>query len=199
MSVCFQVNANTLSSLGKSAASEPGGRRRRKTAFEAPKQLNLLQAPLRMSVNSSTGTPMKRSLSDTDDKEIIAKIREAQEKQWGNMTLYFGCRRSNLDYIYKDELMRAKVCGALTDVHVAFSREPDKPKVCIICSNVMYMGSTQEARPLEGKVERKVERNDVCVCWAKDVYRVYTRVEEVQVVVGCPCVGWFVRRYQGRI
>ena len=72
---------------------------------------------------------MRRSLSDTDDMEVRARILAAKQKMWGNMTLYFGCRRSDLDYIYKDELMRAKVSGALTDVHVAFSREPKKPKV----------------------------------------------------------------------
>lgn len=72
---------------------------------------------------------MKRSLSDTNDAEVMARIQAAKTKLWGNMTLYFGCRRSDLDYIYKDELMRAKVAGALTDVHVAFSRDLKKPKV----------------------------------------------------------------------
>ncbi len=129
--VCTQVNIKPL----VLNPPEPGGerlRRRRNTAIEAPK-LNLLQAPPGVSPsnsNSSTvGTPMKRSLSDTDDNEVIAKIREAQQKQWGKMSLYFGCRRSDLDYIYKDELMRAKVSGALTHLHVAFSRELKKPKV----------------------------------------------------------------------
>ncbi len=53
----------------------------------------------------------------------------AQQKLWGNSSLYFGCRRSDLDFIYKDELKRAKVSNALNDVHVAFSREPGKTKV----------------------------------------------------------------------
>lgn len=84
--------------------------------------------------NGSTSTccfPMKRSLSDNDNNEIVARIMAAKQKSWGNMTLYFGCRRSDVDYIYKDELNRAKVAGALTDVHVAFSREPKHPKVSI--------------------------------------------------------------------
>ena len=73
--------------------------------------------------------PMKRSLSDHENAEVVAKILAAKQRSWGNMTLYFGCRRSDLDHIYKDELNRAKVAGALTDVHVAFSRDPKQPKV----------------------------------------------------------------------
>ena len=55
----------------------------------------------------------------------------AKQKAWGSMSLYFGCRRSNVDYIYKDEMKKAQVSGAITDLHVAFSREPNKPKVHI--------------------------------------------------------------------
>lgn len=81
---------------------------------------------------------MKKSLSDNDDNEVLARVLAAKQKSWGNMTLYFGCRRHDLDYIYKDELMRAKVAGALTDVHVAFSRDLKKPKVCTACG-IHYM------------------------------------------------------------
>ena len=45
------------------------------------------------------------------------------------MELYFGCRRSNMDHIYKEELKKAHVSGALTEVHVSLSREPGQPKV----------------------------------------------------------------------
>lgn len=75
---------------------------------------------------------MRRSLSDTDQNEEITKMLASRQKSWGNMTLYFGCRRYDLDYIYKDELVKAKLSGALTDVHVAFSREPCKPKVRVV-------------------------------------------------------------------
>lgn len=110
-----------------------GDRRRRKTQFEPPK-LNLLQTPkssLSLSTTpfSPTGVPMRRSLSDTEDDEEIKKILAAKQKSFGNMSLYFGCRRSDMDYIYKDELMRAKVSGALTELNVAFSRQPGTPKV----------------------------------------------------------------------
>ena len=72
---------------------------------------------------------MRRSLSDTDDTDDIAKMLAAKQKVWGSLTLYFGCRRSNVDYIYKEDMKKAQVSGALTDVHVAFSREPNRPKV----------------------------------------------------------------------
>ena len=72
---------------------------------------------------------MRRSLSDTDNTDDIAKMLAAKQKAWGNLTLYFGCRRSNVDYIYKEDMKKAQVSGALTEVHVAFSREPNKPKV----------------------------------------------------------------------
>ncbi len=72
---------------------------------------------------------MRRSLSDTDQNEELAKVIASKQKNLGDMTLYFGCRRHDLDHIYKDELVKAKVFGALNEVHVAFSREPGKPKV----------------------------------------------------------------------
>ena len=115
-----------------------GARRRRKTTY-LPPTLSLLQAPSdevdSPSSNSNLtcanlGTvPMRRSLSDTDKNEEITKMLASKQKSWGNMSLYFGCRRHDLDYIFKDELMKAKVSGALSDVHVAFSREPGRPKV----------------------------------------------------------------------
>lgn len=128
-----QVTAKSLN-LNKPA---PGGRRRRKTEFEPPK-LNLLNAPGSNKTQSeiSLGSapdpalPMRRSLSDTDNNEVIAaKMQAAKEKSWGPMTLYFGCRRSNQDYIYKDEVMRAKVSGVLSEVNVGFSRDLKLPKV----------------------------------------------------------------------
>ena len=45
------------------------------------------------------------------------------------MTLYFGCRQSDMDFLYKDELKNAEELGALSAVHVALSRQPAQPKV----------------------------------------------------------------------
>ena len=47
----------------------------------------------------------------------------------GSMSLFFGCRNSKQDCIHKDEMLKAKDEGALTEIFFAFSREPDAPKV----------------------------------------------------------------------
>ena len=52
--------------------------------------------------------------------------------RWGTMVLFFGCRDSKQDFIYKDELARVKDDGALTQVFLALSREPQQPKVRVM-------------------------------------------------------------------
>ncbi|KAK3104906.1 hypothetical protein FSP39_012960 [Pinctada imbricata] len=47
------------------------------------------------------------------------------------MDLYFGCRESNKDNIYKEELDVCKTAGVLTDVNVALSREPGVKKTYV--------------------------------------------------------------------
>ena len=84
---------------------------------------------MKVEPKSLTPLPMRRSASDAGISEEIAKILVEKRKAWGSMTLYFGCRCSTLDHIYKEEMKKAKVSGALSDVHVALSREPGKPKV----------------------------------------------------------------------
>jgi sulfite reductase alpha subunit-like flavoprotein len=41
----------------------------------------------------------------------------------GGAMLFFGCRRPNEDFIYKDELEAWTESGAITDLVLAFSRE----------------------------------------------------------------------------
>ena len=48
---------------------------------------------------------------------------------YGKMMLFFGCRRSAEDNLYKAERDNMETEGVLTAQHVAISREPGKPKV----------------------------------------------------------------------
>ena len=49
--------------------------------------------------------------------------KQASAAQKGVNTLYFGCKKSTEDYIYKDELAAFTQRGVLNRCHVAFSRE----------------------------------------------------------------------------
>lgn len=45
------------------------------------------------------------------------------------MTLVFGCRCSQLDHLYREEVQDAQQRGVFGRVLTAFSREPNSPKV----------------------------------------------------------------------
>ena len=51
------------------------------------------------------------------------------KRQWGDMVLFFGCRNSRLDDIYRCETEKVVHSRALTCVATAYSREKGKPKV----------------------------------------------------------------------
>ena len=59
---------------------------------------------------------------------FIGFIQGFQSKQRysNSATLYFGCRHSQKDFIYKEFLTEAQKDGYLTTLRVAFSREGDK-------------------------------------------------------------------------
>ncbi|KAL3869055.1 hypothetical protein ACJMK2_041782 [Sinanodonta woodiana] len=64
----------------------------------------------------------------------MSPVSHSQDKSrsgWGRMYMYFGCRKSHVDDIYRMELHAAKNDGVLTNVYTAFSREPDKPKMYV--------------------------------------------------------------------
>jgi len=47
----------------------------------------------------------------------------------GDACLFFGCRRAAHDYLYADDWQAHARRGDLQQLHVAFSREPNQPKV----------------------------------------------------------------------
>lgn len=55
--------------------------------------------------------------------------RAEQKKKNSNVgknILYFGCKREDQDFIYRDELEAFRECGVLDELHVAFSRQSDQ-------------------------------------------------------------------------
>jgi len=76
-------------------------------------------------VGPGTGiAPMRALLQERYCQSVGAKV--------GSNTLYFGCKNSKQDFIYKDELVdyrdNKKI---LTKLHLAFSREDPKKKVYV--------------------------------------------------------------------
>lgn len=45
--------------------------------------------------------------------------------------MYFGCRRHDQDFIYRDEMSEMKDRGMISELNVAFSREPDQEKTYV--------------------------------------------------------------------
>jgi cytochrome P450/NADPH-cytochrome P450 reductase len=55
----------------------------------------------------------------------------SQGAEVGQTLLFFGCRRSDQDYLYREELEGYAQEGTLAGLHVAFSRQPDQPKTYV--------------------------------------------------------------------
>lgn len=51
-----------------------------------------------------------------------------EQRQWGDMRLFFGCRNSRHDDIYHHEIQTAVQSKAITSVFTGYSREKGKPK-----------------------------------------------------------------------
>ncbi|VDI59533.1 nitric-oxide synthase, brain [Mytilus galloprovincialis] len=65
------------------------------------------------------------------DKNMLPVPKHGDKIGWGEMYLYFGCRKSAVDYIYKEELDSCLQDDVLTKVYTAFSREPGQPKTYV--------------------------------------------------------------------
>jgi NADPH-ferrihemoprotein reductase len=64
---------------------------------------------------------------------FIQEVAHLRNKgiQVGETRLYFGCRNSDKDYIYREELRAAQECKTLQELHVAFSRDSKVPKTYV--------------------------------------------------------------------
>lgn len=49
--------------------------------------------------------------------------RSQTDSEYGSTTLYFGCKRRDVDHIYKEEMEAFANSGVLTNLHIAYSRE----------------------------------------------------------------------------
>ncbi|KAJ7387218.1 hypothetical protein OS493_004190 [Desmophyllum pertusum] len=80
--------------------------------------------------NFANSPSLKRQIFTEKDRDEDANTNALTSSfgKWGEMLLFFGCRNSTQDYIYKDEMAQAKDEGALTEVWAALSREPEQPK-----------------------------------------------------------------------
>ncbi|KAL4224321.1 Nitric oxide synthase [Mactra antiquata] len=65
------------------------------------------------------------------DMEMLPEPKKGTRQGWGNIYLYFGCRNSQMDDIYKDELQQMRKEGVLREVYTALSREENTPKTYV--------------------------------------------------------------------
>ena len=79
--------------------------------------------------SSESPKMLKRSMSLGDSSQKAISEMLATRRDFGPMYLFFGCRQSNVDHLYKEDMRRAKLLGALDEFYVALSREDDLPKV----------------------------------------------------------------------
>lgn len=63
------------------------------------------------------------------DKDMINVPKGQMDRGWGEMILYFGCRRSSEDELYKREIEQMLKEGVITSYYPAYSREPEFKKV----------------------------------------------------------------------
>jgi NADPH-ferrihemoprotein reductase len=88
------------------------------SSFKLPKDPKV---PIIM-VGPGTGiAPMRAFVQERQFQ--IAKLGK---QRIGEAVLFFGCRRDNEDFLYKEELLAALQSGALNKLHVAFSRQQER-------------------------------------------------------------------------
>jgi NADPH-ferrihemoprotein reductase len=67
------------------------------------------------------GTGVVPFIGFMEERDMLKKA--SPEMNLEKAHLFFGCRKSNSDFIYKDEIMDYKERGIISDTYLAFSRE----------------------------------------------------------------------------
>eukprot|EP00465_Bigelowiella_longifila_P006907 CAMPEP_0185270236 /NCGR_PEP_ID=MMETSP1359-20130426/41834_1 /TAXON_ID=552665 /ORGANISM="Bigelowiella longifila, Strain CCMP242" /LENGTH=195 /DNA_ID=CAMNT_0027861711 /DNA_START=57 /DNA_END=644 /DNA_ORIENTATION=- len=96
----------------------------RPSTFRLPKQVSL---PIIM---IGPGTGLAPFMGFIQEFQYKSSRDHNYDKEKGQRMLYFGCRRSDEDFIYKEQLLSARERGVLDDLQLAFSRE-GKEKVYV--------------------------------------------------------------------
>merc|ERR1719162_1702066 len=95
----------------------------RSSSFQLPPSL---ETPILM-IGPGTGiAPMRALLQDRKhqfESESSNNNTSSSSSTCNHNILYFGCKREDLDYIYRDELEAYRADGTLRELHVAFSRK----------------------------------------------------------------------------
>jgi len=60
--------------------------------------------------------------------EKVIHIMKGKEMGFGDITVFFGCRRDNEDFIFYSDFQISAMCKGHKDLHVAFSRSDKVPK-----------------------------------------------------------------------
>ncbi|CAB4034146.1 nitric oxide synthase, brain-like, partial [Paramuricea clavata] len=74
---------------------------------------------------------LTNKVKDKGKNQRPTTLSKDKNSTWGPLTLYFGCRSSEHDDIYKHETSHAMREGGLDTVYTAFSREPNVPKTYV--------------------------------------------------------------------
>lgn len=68
---------------------------------------------------------MAISQHDGSGLNVGADFRSSNRLQRGSVDVFFGCRHRDHDWLYRDELQAFLKDGIITQLHTAFSRDPD--------------------------------------------------------------------------
>ncbi|RCH90936.1 hypothetical protein CU098_002539, partial [Rhizopus stolonifer] len=107
-----------------------------KSAIELPIRASLKSSKNTFSLPKDSATPLIMISAGTGFapfrgflQERKAQIDALGADKVASSVLFFGCRRTDQDYIYQEELEAYAKNGVLSDLHVAFSRNEDRSPI----------------------------------------------------------------------